>query len=93
MHLLLRLYSNAIVLLDLNSTNGTTVNSVVTQKTILRNNDIITLGRYRLKLENGPAVTEEVDERITSADTLRLQHIGDYRRKRAKRSIKIIKKT
>ena len=44
MHAMLQVYRNAIVLHDLNSTNGTTVNSVEIQKTVLRSNDIISLG-------------------------------------------------
>lgn len=91
MHAMLHVYSNAIVLVDLNSTNGTTVNSIVTQKTILRNNDIISLGHFRLKIENVPAVSPEMDERIKASDTLTMQHLGDMRRTRAKRTIKVLK--
>lgn len=91
MHAMLQVYSNAVVLLDLNSTNGTTVNSVVTQKTILRNNDIISMGHFRLKIENLPAVSPEIDERIRASDTLTMQHLGDMRRTRAKRNIKVLK--
>ena len=90
-HAMLQIYSNAIVLLDLNSTNGTTVNSTIVQKTILRNNDIIVLGRYRLKIENAPALSAEMDEKITAADTITLQHLGDLRRSRALRTITALK--
>ncbi len=90
-HAMLQVYSNAIVLLDLNSTNGTTVNSKVTTKTILRNNDIIALGRYRLKLENAPAIDREMDQRINASDTLTLQSLDDLRRKRARRQVVALK--
>ena len=91
MHAMLQIYSNAIVLLDLNSTNGTTVNSRVVDKTILRTDDIISLGRYRLKIENAPAINAEMDERIKASDTLVMQNLVDVRRARAKRTIKALK--
>jgi type II secretory pathway predicted ATPase ExeA len=91
MHAILQVYSNAVVLIDLNSTNGTTVNSVVIQKTILRDNDIILLGRYRIKIEGVPAISPEMDDRITASDTLRMKHLVDIRRTRARRTIKAIK--
>ena len=91
MHAMVQIYSNAIVLLDLNSTNGTTVNSVVVQKTILRSGDIISLGRYRLKIDNAPAIDAELDERIKLSDTVTMQNLVDIRRSRAKRTIKALK--
>ena len=91
MHAMLKVYSNAIALLDLNSTNGTTVNSNIVQKTILRNNDIIGLGRYRLKIENAPALSVEMDARIRASDTLTMQHLDDLRRSRARRTITALK--
>ncbi len=91
-HALLQVYSNAIVLLDLNSTNGTTVNSKAVHKTVLRNNDIIALGRYRLKLENAPAFDAEMDQRIKSTDTLTMESLEDFRRIRARRQVAALKK-
>jgi type II secretory pathway predicted ATPase ExeA len=91
MHAMLQIYSNAIVLLDLNSTNGTTVNSKVVEKTILRTDDIISLGRYRLKIDNAPAINAVMDERIKASDTMTMQNLVDVRRARAKRTIKALK--
>ena len=91
MHAMLQVYSNAVVLIDLNSTNGTTVNSIVLQKTILRDKDIISLGRYRLKIENVPAITPEMDDLIKASDTLVMKHLVDIRRFRARRTIKVLK--
>jgi len=91
MHAMLQIYSNAIVLLDLNSTNGTTVNSRVVEKTILRTDDVISMGHYRLKVDNAPAINAEMDERIKASDTMTLQHLVDVRRARAKRTIKALK--
>jgi len=92
MHAILQVYSNAVLLIDLNSTNGTTVNSVVVQKTILRNNDIISLGRFRIKVEDVPAISPEMDERIKTSDTLKMKHLVDLRRTRARRTIKALQK-
>ena len=44
---------------DLNSTNGTLLNGQPVQKHVLRNNDIIELGKYRLKYMAGDAETGE----------------------------------
>jgi hypothetical protein len=91
MHAMLQLYSNALVLLDLNSTNGTTVNSIETPRTVLRSDDIITLGRHRIKIENAPALSREMDERIREADTMTLMHLDDLRRARALHTIVALK--
>jgi len=91
MHAMLQVYSNAVVLVDLNSTNGTTVNSVVVQKTILRDKDIISLGRYRIKIEGVPAISPEMDDHIKASDTLTMKHLVDIRRSRARRTIKVLK--
>lgn len=90
MHAMLKVYSNAVMLLDLNSTNGTTVNSTVVQKTILRNNDVIMLGRHRLKIENLPAITPEMNKLISTTDTMTMQSL-DLRRLRARRTITALK--
>ena len=91
MHAMLQVYSNAVVLLDLNSTNGTTVNSKVVLKTVLRSDDIIALGRCRLKVENVPAIDHDMDERVKASDTLVMEHLDDVRRSRARRTLKSIK--
>ena len=91
LHAMLQVYSNAVVLLDLNSTNGTTVNSTVVQKTILRNNDVILLGHYRIKIENVPAISAEMDEKIKASDTMTMQNLADMRRSRARRTITALK--
>lgn len=91
LHAMLQVYSNGLVLLDLNSTNGTIVNSVETPKRILRNNDIISLGQHRLKIENVPAVSREMAEKIQAADTLTLKNLDDIRLSRARHNIVAMK--
>lgn len=90
-HAMLQVFGNAIVLIDLNSTNGTLVNSKMVLKRVLRNDDVISLGRYRLKLENAPALDAELDRRIRMTDTITLQNIDDLRRRRAARQLKVLK--
>lgn len=90
-HAMIKVYSNAVVLIDLNSTNGTTVNSRVVQKTILRNNDVITLGHYKLKIEGAPAMSPEMDEQIKASDTMTMHNLEDLRKARARRTIKALR--
>jgi type II secretory pathway predicted ATPase ExeA len=87
-HAVFLLYTDALVLLDLNSSNGTTVNSVTTKKTILKSDDIISLGNHRLKVENAPVVSEDIEELLKSPDTLKMKNLVDLRRQRAKRRMK-----
>ncbi len=91
MHAMLQVYANAIVLVDLNSTNGTTVNSRIVVKSVLNSDDIISLGRHRLKVENAPAISEEMDERIKASDTMTMESLEDLRRSRARRTITMLK--
>jgi pSer/pThr/pTyr-binding forkhead associated (FHA) protein len=81
-HVLLMLYSDGIVLLDLNSVNGTTVNSVRVKSTLLLNDDIISLGHHRLKVMNVPAPDQVAAGRATAADTRRMKNLDEMRRKR-----------
>jgi len=87
-HAVFLLYTDALVLLDLNSSNGTTVNSVTTKKTILQSDDIISLGNHRLKVENAPEVSEEMEVLLKSPDTLKMKNLVDLRRQRAKRRMR-----
>lgn len=91
LHAMLQLYANGLVLLDLNSTNGTLVNSVESKKAVLRNNDVISLGRHRLKVENVPALSQDMAEKIKRADTLTLKNLEDVRRSRAMHNLVAIK--
>ena len=92
LHAILLLYSDALVLLDLNSANGTTVNSAKVSKTILRSNDIISLGHHRLKIENAPVVTPEIESLLGAPDTLQMKKLVDMRRLRARRAMKALQR-
>jgi type II secretory pathway predicted ATPase ExeA len=88
LHAMLLLYSDALVLLDLNSANGTTVNSVKVRKTILKDHDVISLGHHRLKVENAPEISAEMQELLKSPDTLKMKNLIDIRRLRAQRRMR-----
>ena len=89
-HAVFLLYADALVMLDLNSSNGTTVNSETVKKTILKSDDIISLGNHRLKVENAPVVSAEIEELLKSPDTLKMKNLIDLRRQRAKRRTKAV---
>jgi type II secretory pathway predicted ATPase ExeA len=91
MHAMLQVYHNVIMLVDLNSTNGTTLNSRMVVKSALKSNDIISLGKHRLKIENAPAISGELDKAIKATDTITMQSLEDLRRARAKRTITMLK--
>ncbi len=90
MHALLLVYSDALVLLDLNSSNTTTVNSVGIGSTILKSDDIISLGNHRLKVENAPPMSEEIAELLKTQDTVKMKNLIDARRERARRQTKAV---
>lgn len=91
-HAVFLLYSDALVLLDLNSANGTTVNSESVGKTILKSNDVISLGNHRLKVENAPPVSAEMEELMRSPDTLKMKNLIDLRRQRAQQQMNLVRK-
>jgi pSer/pThr/pTyr-binding forkhead associated (FHA) protein len=91
LHALLQVHDKAIILADLNSTNGTTVNSRMVGTTILESGDIIMLGRHRIKIENAPPISAEMEERIDAAETITMRSLDDLRLARAKRTITMLK--
>jgi pSer/pThr/pTyr-binding forkhead associated (FHA) protein len=84
---MLKLDDTAVVLFDLNSTNGTRVNSMEVMQSVMQNDDIITVGQYALKIENLPAVSNKMAEKIREADTVTLDSPDDIRRSRTLRNI------
>ena len=80
LHAMLLVYSDALVLLDLNSANGVTVNSMKTKCAVLRESDIITIGHHRLKVENAPFLSEDMRRMLESKDTLKMRNIVDVKR-------------
>jgi len=85
MHIAFLLYSDALVLLDLNSANGTTVNSIRVGSTILKDDDIISLGNHRLKVANAPPIGNEIAEILKTHDTVKMKNLIDVRREKARK--------
>ena len=88
-HALLLRTENALHLLDLNSTNGTFVNSRRSQNKVLRHEDVISLGNHGIKLINRTFRTPSIIEEENLADTAILKTLSDMRRLMAKASIDI----
>lgn len=92
LHAALMLFDEALLLIDLNSANGTTVNAVKTHKSILQDNDVISLGRYRLTVQNAPAIGEEMAEYLNEPGTLRMRKLMDLRRQHARKAVAAAKR-
>jgi len=84
-HALLMLYSDALILIDLNSSNGTYVNSARVTGTILRSNDIISLANYRIKVLDAPeGESDRLDEIVTS-ETAKMKTLEEARAEKVRR--------
>jgi len=75
-------FRDALVLVDLNSANGTFVNSVRVKGSVLKSDDIVSVSHHRIKVLNAPLAPADVHERIAAADTKSMQTIGDKRQQR-----------
>ena len=82
-HALLIWENESLMLIDLNSANGTFVNSVRVKSRVLRDNDIISMGNHRIKLIYAKAGTRTDFEDPDLSDTATMQNIADARRSRA----------
>lgn len=91
LHAMLLLYSDALVLLDLNSANGITVNSVNVRRTILKTDDIISLGNHRIKVKNAPAISDEMAELMNTPDTIEMKNLREIRQRKLER-LALVKK-
>lgn len=78
-HALLVRTDNALHLLDLNSTNGTFVNSRRIQSKVLRHDDIISVGNHGIKLICPTYRTRPVTEELDLAETSTLKTLADIR--------------
>jgi hypothetical protein len=78
-HALLVRTDNALHLLDLNSTNGTFVNSHRIQSKVLRHDDIISVGNHGIKLICPTYRARPVIEELDLAETSTLKTLADMR--------------
>ncbi len=84
-HALLLSYTDALILVDLNSANGTSVNSVKVDSTILRSDDIISLANHRIKVEDAPGADDDRISDVTATDTSTMKTLTDMREDRKAR--------
>jgi len=79
-HAMLIRNGNSTFLMDLNSTNGTIVNSRRISNQVLMHNDIISLGRHRIKFVHVAATGAVMHEAAGMSDTIIMKSLGDMRR-------------
>ena len=78
-HALLVRHGAATFLMDLNSTNGTFVNSKRVSNHVLMHDDIITLGHHRIKFHDPCATSQSVLDSADFADTAIMKTLEDMR--------------
>jgi len=86
-HALLIWNDDAVVLIDLNSSNGTYVNSRPVKSRVLRHNDVISLGDHRIKMDFARAGTRTDFDDADLADTAKMKNIADVRKARSVRHL------
>jgi type II secretory pathway predicted ATPase ExeA len=79
-HALLVRHGSSTFLMDLNSTNGTYVNSRRVSNHVLLHDDVITLGHHRIKLSDPHAVTRGTLRGDEFADTVIMKTLDDMRK-------------
>lgn len=79
-HALLVRHGAATFLMDLNSTNGTFVNSKRVSNHVLIHDDVITLGHHRIKFHDPCATSRSVLEGADFADTTIMKTLDDMRK-------------
>jgi type II secretory pathway predicted ATPase ExeA len=89
-HALLVRQGSATFLMDLNSTNGTYVNSRRVSNHVLVHDDVITLGHYRVKFHDPHATTRGSLDSIDFADTAVMKTLDDMRRLLAQENTEIL---
>ena len=81
-HALAILYADALILIDLNSSNGIFVNSVKINCTILRSDDIITIANHRIKVVDAPQADSDRISSAENSDTAKMKALDDLREER-----------
>lgn len=78
-HALLVRHGTATFLMDLNSTNGTFVNSERVSNHVLMHDDVITIGHHRIKFYDPYATTRGDPDSVDFADTAVMKTLEDMR--------------
>lgn len=89
-HALFVRHGTATFLMDLNSTNGTFVNSRRVSNLMMKNDDVVLLGNHRIKFVD-PAATERLPmDDPTLTDTLVMKSLEDVRRLLARENTRAV---
>jgi len=89
-HTLLVRHGGSTFLMDLNSTNGTFVNSRRVSNHVLVHDDVITLGHHRIKFNDPHATTRGSLEGIEFADTTIMKTLVDMRKLLAEENTEVL---
>ena len=89
-HALLVRHGSATFLMDLNSTNGTFVNSTRVSNYVLVHDDVISLGNHRIKFSDPSATHRGSLEGEQFADTAIMKTLEDMRRLLAEENTEIL---
>lgn len=79
-HAMLVRHGNSTLLMDLNSANGTFVNSRRISNQVMANDDVITLGEFGLKFVDPGAKRHETPEGISLDETVVMMTLDDMRK-------------
>ena len=89
-HALLVRHGSSTLLMDLNSANGTFVNSRRISNQVLANDDVVTLGDYGLKFVDPGATQRQSVEGISLDDTVIMMTLDDMRKVLARENTAIL---
>ncbi len=89
-HLLLVRNGSSTFLMDLNSTNGTLVNSKRVSNQVLMHNDVISLGHHRIKFHDPYATSRGTLDGADFADTTIMKTLEDMRKLLAQENTEIL---
>jgi len=89
-HTLLVRHGSSTFLMDLNSSNGTFVNSKRVSNHVLIHDDVITLGNHRIKFNDPHATTRGSLEGLEFADTAVMKTMDDMRKLLAQENTEIL---
>ena len=89
-HILLVRHGSSTFLMDLNSSNGTFVNSKRVSNHVLLNDDVITIGHHSIKFSDPHATERGALEGIEFADTVVMKTLDDMRKILAQEKTEIL---
>lgn len=89
-HVLLIRHGARTYLMDLNSSNGTFVNSRRVSNHVLRHNDVIALGTHRIKFDDPAAIRSGSLDGAEFTETIFMKSIDDMRRLLAREQTRLV---